>query len=138
MQSESTSRVFLGAFSGPRFNDSADSASFLIVIVFCLLCDGVLPDEVFTARPQNERDQVSRPGIGAGWPCLDPLKLRSGRMFRACERVRTRLHFFARGRSGGAAAARVDLSARAPAAGPRGWSIQADLLQAPHGWGALP
>lgn len=135
MQSEKASCVFLGAFSGPRFNDSADSASSLIVIVFCLLCDGVLPDEVSRARPQNERDQAI---LGIGAALLDPLKLRSGRMSRACERVRTRLRFFARGRSGGAAAARVDLSARAPAAGPRGWSIQADILLAPDGWGALP
>lgn len=69
---------------------------------------------------------------------LDPLRLRSGRMSRLCERVRKRLRFFARGRSGGAAAVRADLSARAPAAGPRGWSIQVDLLRAPDGWGALP
>lgn len=136
MSSEKTSCVFLGTFSGPRFNDSADSASFLIVIVFCLLCDGVLPDEVSTARLKTSG--TKRVEWASALPCLDPLKLRSGRMYRACERVRTRLRFFARGRSGGAAAARVDLSARAPAAGPRGWSIRADLLRAPDGWGALP
>lgn len=42
---------FSERISGPRFNASADSASFLIVIVFCWLCDGVLPNQVSGARP---------------------------------------------------------------------------------------
>lgn len=108
----------------PCLNDSADGTSFLIVIVFCSLRDGVLPDEVSTARRQtSDTKRVDWTSALGG---------------RACERVRKRLRFFARGRSGGAAAARADLSAGVPAAAPLGWSIRADLLPAPDCWGALP